>query len=355
MFKPVTLKEVAAKAGVSYQTVSKVINSKATVSPETEQRIWDAVAELNYTPNYSGRSLRQQRSKTIGYTWEPSPQDQANPILDEFLQSMFHAAEEKGYYLLCFPFHSEAKKLLDTYRELYYTGRVDGFVLSRLNYGEASVPYLLQRKIPFVAFGRLEEGDHSFPYMDVDGGKGVAQAVQHLVELGHRKIAALAWPQDSRVGNNRLEGYFSGLAKAGLPTDPRLIIRGEGTAEVGSEATRHLLSLPSQIRPTAIVCMNDLMAIGAMQAARSAGLQPGRDLGVTGFDDTPTARYLTPPLTSIYQPVSAIGNNLMKRLIELLETGSYPEPKCELVAPSLVVRQSTAGYPQPVDARERSR
>ncbi|MDD2522396.1 MAG: LacI family DNA-binding transcriptional regulator [Anaerolineaceae bacterium] len=344
MFKSVTLKEVAAKAGVSYQTVSKVINNKAKVSPETEKRIWDAIAELNYTPNYSGRSLRQQRSKTIGYTWEPSPPDQANPILDAFLQNMFRAAEEKGYYLLCFPFHADDARMLKVYAQLYDTGRVDGFVISRMNYGEPTVPYLLGRRIPFVGFGRLQDDDTSFPYVDVDGGAGIAQAMEHLVALGHRKIAALAWPSDSRVGNNRLEGYYRGLSKAGILHRPSLVVRGEGTSDVGFEATNYLLGLPEEIRPTAIVCMNDMMAIGAMQAIRQAGLQVGRDIGVTGFDDTPTARYLTPPLTSISQPISEIGENLTKRLIEFLETGIFPEPRCELVAPRLEVRESTSSY-----------
>jgi len=344
MSKSVTLKEVAAKAGISYQTVSKVINNKASVSPETEKRIWNVIEELNYTPNYNGRSLRRQRSNTIGYTLEPSPPDHANPILDAFLQSMFRAAEEKGYYLLCFPFHSDDAKMLEIYNHLYKTGRVDGFVLSRLNYGEASVHSLLEHKIPLVAFGRLEDDDRSFPYIDVDGGMGIAEAVEHLVSLGHRKIAALAWPEDSRVGNNRLEGYFNGLAKAGLVGDPNLVVRGEGTMTVGFEATTYLLNLPADVRPTAIVCMNDTMAIGAIQAVRVAGLLPGRNIGITGFDDTPTARYLTPPLTSISQPVSAIGENLMRRFIEYLETGIYPEPRCELVAPKLEIRESTVSY-----------
>jgi DNA-binding LacI/PurR family transcriptional regulator len=344
MLKSVTLKDVAAKAGVSYQTVSKVINKKANVSPETEKRIWDAIAELKYTTNYSARSLRRKRSNTIGYTWEPAPPNQSNPILDAFLQSMFRTAEENDYYMLCFPFHADDDKMLQVYHQLYNTGRVDGFILSRLNYDESSVPFLLEKKIPFVAFGRLDDHDQLFPYMDVDGGNGIAQAVEHLVGLGHKKIAALAWPEDSRVGNNRLEGYFTGLANAALMPDPRLIIRGEGSLTVGFEATSQLLGLPEQVRPTAIVCMNDMMAIGAMQAVRDAGLQVGRDIGVTGFDDTPTARYLTPPLTSISQPISTIGENLMKRLIEYLETGTYPEPRCELVAPNLEVRESTIGY-----------
>ena len=133
MLKRVTLKQVAARASVSYQTVSKVINQKAHVSDETKERIWEAVREMGYTPSYTARSLRSQRSKTIGYSWEPSPPDQTNPILDEFLQSMFRTAETCGYYLLCFPYHAEISKQIDIYRELIDTGRVDAFVLSIVN------------------------------------------------------------------------------------------------------------------------------------------------------------------------------------------------------------------------------
>ena len=166
--KRVTLKQVAARASVSYQTVSKVINHQVHVTAETEKRIWDTVLELGYTPSYTARSLRSQRSHTIGYTWEPSPPDQANPILDQFLQSMFSAAEKRGYYLLCFPY-PEPVKQLEAYRDLIDTGRVDAFVLSSINYHDPCVTFLCERKFPFVAFGRLD-GPLHFPYIDVDGG-----------------------------------------------------------------------------------------------------------------------------------------------------------------------------------------
>jgi len=342
MLKRVTLKEVAARASVSYQTVSKVINHKAHVSEETEERIYAAIREMGYTPSYTARSLRSQRSNTIGYSWQPSRPDQANPILDEFLQSMFRAAEASGYYLLCFPYHSEISTQLDTYRDLIDTGRVDGFILSVVNYDDPCVDFLLKRKFPFVAFGHLDNLS-AFPNIDVDGGKGLHMAVDHLLSLGHRRIAALAWPADSRVGNNRMDGYFSALQDAGIDVPAEWVQRGEGSYDVGYRHTLKLLSLPVLIRPTAVVAMNDLMAIGAMAAIRQKGLRPGIDIGVTGFDDTPTARYLNPPLTSLRQPVSSIGQNLMERLISYLESGVYPEPIGELVAPQLVIRGSSTG------------
>lgn len=342
MTKRVTLKEVAARATVSYQTVSKVINHQAQVTEETRKRIWEAVRELGYTPSYTARSLRSQRSMTIGYSWAPSPPDQTNPILDEFLQSMFTAAEAGGYYLLCFPHHDEISRQIDTYRELIDTGRVDGLVLSVINYNDPCVKYLLQRNFPFVGFGRLDD-PLRFPHIDVDGALGLRLAVKHLLELGHRRIASLAWPEDSRVGNARMEGYVSAMNEAGLDIPPQWMPRGEGTFEVGYHATLRLLELSADIRPTGVVAMNDLMAIGAMAALRHKGLRPGNDFAITGFDDTPTARFLTPPLTSLRQPIAMIGQNLMQRLIAFLETGVYPEPYGELVAPQLVIRQSTTG------------
>lgn len=343
MPKRVTLKEVAARASVSYQTVSKVINEKVHVSKDTEQRIWDAVRELDYTPSYTARSLRSQRSMTIGYSWEPSPPDQANPILDEFLQSMFRTAEIYGYYLLCFPYHAEIHRQLAIYREMIDTGRVDAFVLSIINYNDPCVNYLLERNFPFVGFGHLDN-PRSFPNIDVDGGLGLHMAVDHLLELGHRRIAALAWPSDSRVGNNRMDGYYAAMRKAGIHTHTEWVQRGEGSYDVGFQATLKFLALPELLRPTAIVAMNDLMAIGAMAAIHQAGLRPGADIGVIGFDDSPTVRYLNPPLTSLRQPISTIGKTLMERLIAYLETGEYPDPMCELVAPQLVIRESTIGF-----------
>jgi LacI family transcriptional regulator len=140
-----------------------------------------------------------------------------------------------------------------------------------------------------------------------------------------------------------MEGYFSAMNEAGIVVDDDWIRRGEGNFDTGNWLTTNLLELHGAKTPTAIIAMNDLMAIGAMTAIRSKGLEPGRDVAVTGFDDTPTARFLNPPLTTIRQPVIEIGKNLMFRFIKYLETGRYIEPVCELVAPELIIRESTTG------------
>jgi DNA-binding LacI/PurR family transcriptional regulator len=338
----VTLKQVAAQAGVSYQTVSKVINRQAQVSKETEERIWRVVQQLGYRPSHLARSLRSQRSRTIGYSWPPSPLDQYNPILDQFLQSLVAAAEEDGYYILIFPYQSRDGDPLHEYRELIDTGRVDGFILSAVEYDDRRIRLLIERNFPFVAFGRSNL-ELDFPYIDVDGGQGIRAVTEHLLEQGHRRIAALAWPETSRVGNNRLEGYLTAMRNAGIPPRPEWIARGEGRYAFGREATLRWLDAPENERITAIVAVNDAMAIGAMHAIQERGLRVGPDISVTGFDDAPMAQYLSPPLTTLRQPVWEIGQRLVKMLLDRLN-GKRPAPYRELIAPRLIVRPSSLGW-----------
>jgi len=343
----ITLKEVANSVGVSYQTVSKVINHQAQVSKDTEERIWQVVRELGYRPNYTARSLRAQRSYSLGYTWAPSPPDQSNPILDQFLHSMFQAAEEQGYYLLCFPYHKDPAHQLAAYRELIDTSRVDGFILSGVEYNDPRILLLQERDFPFVAFGRSNP-ELIFPWIDIDGGAGIAMAVNHLMESGFRRIAALAWPETSRVGNNRMEGYFNALHAAGISPNPEWIKRGEGRFDYGYKAAMELLDLPSAGRPTAIIALNDLMAIGAMQAVRERGLVVGTEFAIAGFDDFPMVQYLDPPLTSIRQPVWEVGQQIISMLLEYIELGKPPAASEILVMPRLIVRASTGNEHQAI-------
>lgn len=336
----VTLKDVAASAGVSYQTVSKVINHQVQVSAETNKRIWQAIESLNYRPSHIARALRSQRSFTLGYSWPPSPKDQTNPILDQFLHSIFKAAEERGYYLLCFPYNADYKEHLETYGKLIDTGRVDGFILSSVEYQDPRVLYLLGRNFPLVAFGRSNP-ELVFPWIDVDGAAGIAMIMHHLLDSGHRRIAALAWPVSSRVGNNRMEGYFDTLKAAGIEPQPSWIRRGEGRFAFGLDATRQLLELPEDERPTALVALNDPMAIGAMQAAREHKIAIGAQFAIASFDDTPMVQYLDPPLTSVRQPVWEVGQRIIPMLLDYIESGNLPEPSSILIKPQLIVRGST--------------
>jgi DNA-binding LacI/PurR family transcriptional regulator len=334
----VTLKQVAVDAGVSYQTVSKVINRQVQVSKETEERIWSSVCKLGYHPNRIARSLRSKRSRMIGYSWFPTPSNHPNPVLDQFLQGMLHAAENAGYYLLCFPHHFGPHQL-DLYQDLIDTNLVDAFAISGVEFDDDRIKFLTAQKFPFVAFGRSNQ-EWLFPCVDVDSAAGMGMVVSHLVERGHRAIAALAWPEESRVGQERMNGFLQALGLAGITPQPDWIARGVGGFDFGYQCAAQWLARPPQDRPTAIVCFNDMLAIGAMHAAQQLGLQVGRDVAITGFDDTPLVEYLEPSLTSVRQPSWSVGEQVVELLVDLLEHQESLDRQV-LLQPRLIVRRSS--------------
>jgi DNA-binding LacI/PurR family transcriptional regulator len=334
-----TLKDVAQHAGVSYQTVSKVLRNQMRVTPEVRDRIFSAVGELGYRPNVTARNLRLQSSRHIGYSWEPWRQNFFNPVLEQFQQGIVEAAELLGYHILLFP-QRPGGDLAETYRDLVRTGRVDGFVLSSLEYHDPRIRALQQLNVPLVAFGRTQS-ERPFAYVDVDGEAGLYAAMTHLFAQGHRRVAALAWPEHSRVGQERLSGYLKAMEDAGLPVDPAWIARGTGDFEFGYSATPSLLDLPSHRRPTAIVTMLDLMALGAMRALEECGLRVGQDVAVVGFDDMPVIQYLKPGLTSVRQPVWEVAQKVVEMLVSLLE-GKPADQQQVLLMPELIVRESTS-------------
>ncbi|CAG0932616.1 HTH-type transcriptional repressor CytR [Thermoflexales bacterium] len=337
MNKRITVKDVALRAGVSYQTVSKVINGKQHVLPETEERIWQAARELGYMPHQFARNLRTQRSRMIGYSWRPALPDQANHILDMFMTSMVEEAEAANYHLLPFPFH-EGTAHLDDYKTLIDSGRADGFVISSVEYHDARVTFLQERAFPFVAFGRSDAG-LDFPFVDVDGSAGIQLATEHLISQGRDRIALLGWPENSRVGDDRLQGYVNAMRAAHLPIDPDLVARVEGTFELGKALTQHWLARGPAQRPTGIVALSDTLAIGAIHAAQECGVNIPQDLAVIGFDDAPMAQYLWPPLTSIRQPIREAGHKCIEMLTALLE-GKNLEERQVILKPKLIVRAS---------------
>ena len=336
--KRVSIKDVAVRAGVSYQTVSKVLNGELKVSPATEARIAASVKELGYHPNHSARSLRTQRSQMIGYSWSSSETEQLNHIVHMFLTAVVSEAEAAGHHVLPFPYHNGDDQVAG-YRELIDAGRVDGFVLSSVMYDDPRIAFLLERRFPFVAFGRSGPDD-DFAYVDVDGAAGLRLATEHLLQRGHRRIGVLAWAAATRVGDDRLAGYLDALRAAGLPVDTTLIGRGESDFESGYTVTAGWLSRPPTQRPTAVVAVSDIMAIGAMHAAQAHGFSVGPDFAVAGFDDVPLAQYMRPPLTSIRQPIRQAGHLCVDLLVALL-SGLPLAERHILLQPELVIRAST--------------
>jgi len=333
-----TIKDVAKDAGVSIATVSYVLNDSGAVGDETRQRVLQAVQKLGYRPSVIAKGLQARKSRMIGYSWRPVPPDQFNPILEKFIHSMAEAAARHDYHVLTFPC-PEPYDEVDVYREMIGSGRVDGFILPNTNLNDRRIRHLLGVGFPFVAFGRSNP-EWDFPWVDVDGADGLQQAVNHLAELGHRRIACLAWPEASLTGQYRLDGYQAAMASAALPVDPAWVIRIQNDYHHACRATQTWLDLPSDRRPTAVVALTDLMAIGVINAATDAGLTVGRDLAVAGFDDAPIAGYLRPSLTSLRQPIAEVGEWVVTMLIDLVR-GETPSPAQVLLKPRLIVRDST--------------
>lgn len=332
-----TLKDVAEHAGVSYQTVSKVLRKEIRVTPETLKRIETAVAELDYRPNVAARSLRTRTTRLIGYSWNPTRLNEINPILEQFLNSVVNAAADRGYRLLLFPFDT-GQDWLSSYQELVLSNHVDAFILSEVEYDDPRVAHLQEMKATFVAFGHCDAAP--FPYVDVDNRLGGRMVTEHLLDQGHRKIAALAWPETSRIGAERLAGYREALEQAGIEVDHTYIVRGAGAYQSGYDCAAYLLDLPQEQRPTAFVTMVDTMAIGALHAAQQRGLRVGPDVGITGWDDTPTIQYLRPGLTSVRQPIRKVGETLVELLSGVLR-GDTAADRHVVLAPSLSVRESS--------------
>ncbi len=333
-----TIRDVAREAGVSIATVSYVLNNTKHVSEETRRKVLEAARRLGYRPSNIARGLRARRSHTLGYSWHPMPGGQINVILDTFLESMAAAAARRDYHILAYP-TSTLSDEVSFYQEVLEAERVDAFVLSNTNYDDPRIRFLMEAGVPFVAFGRANP-DWDFPWVDVDGAAGMRKAVAHLVALGHQRIAFIAWPEGSLSGEERLRGYREGMAAAGLSLRDEWIVRGEASHDVGYQAARELMALPPSLRPTAIIAVMDLMAVGAINALLDQGIRVGQDVAVVGFDDIPLARYLRPSLTTLCQPIAEIGERVIDMVLTLLE-GEEPEERHVLLEPELVVRAST--------------
>lgn len=329
---PVTLATVAARAGVSPQTVSNAINSPDMLRPETLERVRRVIGETGYRPSRAARTLRTRSSKLIGYGVLATPT--SHPILDRFLHALSQAADEAGYRILLFAC-PPGVPTLDGYEELLDEHEVDGFVLSGTDRNDPRQGWLAKRGVPFVGFGRMWSGRQIGDWVDVDGASGTDAAVEHLVGLGHRRIAFLGWERGSGAGDDRAGGWQRAMRRHGLPTRGR---RAQSVNEI--EAARAAARPLLDAGVTAVVAASDVLALGCYQALRERGAVPGRDVAVVGFDDSPTAEIVSPALTSIAQPLEEVGRECVRLLLARIAAPDA-EPERLLLEPSLAVREST--------------
>ena len=337
----VTVRDVAQRAGVSTATVSRTINGTATVSAETLDRVRAAIADLDFRPTPAAQNLRRRRTGNIALV-TPSI---VNPFFPELVAGVHPEVARRGYSLLLIDSDDPVREAA----RVAGSRLVDGVLLvasvhpgRRLTDGPSTA-------VPVVAFDR-EPATPTTAVVQCENVAGATAVVEHLIGLGHTRIAHLRGPAGLDVAEQRADGYRKALAAAGLPVDERLVRAGEFTEDSGYEVTLRLLAEPAP--PTAVFAANDMMAVGAIAALRDRGLRVPEDVSVAGFDGIHLGRYLQPPLTTYAQPVAALARRAVDLLLDAVEAatpgarppGRAATPAYRLLG-ELLVRGSTAPPP----------
>ena len=332
----VTLRDVAQHVGRSVTTVSRALADYSDVSPQTKEAVQLAVQELGYVPNITARQLQKQRTDTIGLLLPEVNLRFSDPFFSEFLSAIVERAKVHGFDLLITT-HVSADDEAATYLQYIRSRRVDGFILVRMSRADPRIALLQEQNYPFVAFGQME-GVSDFPFVDEDSELGIRLIVEHLVTLGHKRIGAIMEPTNLSKSWFRFQGFINGLKDNGIEYDESLVREGGFRQRSGQLLGAQLLDLPNP--PTAIVAGNDLIAVGAINAAHERGLVVGKDVSITGFDDIALAEYVNPSLTTLHQSVHEIGTQICDMLINIIKQESIPQEQI-IHSPELVVRESS--------------
>ncbi len=333
--KRATIRDVAARAGVSHQTVSRVINHNPNVAHLTRERVLAAIRELGYVPSPMARGLISNRSHSLGVV--------ADDISDGFFARAVAGAEiearRRGYYLMIASVEPDDDEL--GYLRLMLERRVEGLILARPSVPLAPADLRAARDagVPLVAVG--SSGLTGFPIVDVDNRQGGYDATRHLLERGHSRIATIVGPREWPSAAARLEGYRHALREAGVVEEPALV---ENASDWGLESGRagaaRLLERGSGF--TAVFAHSDLIALGAIRQLRESGLRVPDDVSIVGYDDLPVADYVDPALTTVHQPMHEVGAVAARLLLDQITGGVAPAPGSRLLPAVLVVRQSVA-------------
>jgi LacI family transcriptional regulator len=332
----VTIKDIAKRVGLSVTTVSRALNDFDDVSAETKELIRRTADEMGYVPNSLAQRFQKRKTDTIGLILPTFGPRFSDPYFSELLAGIGNKAAHQGYDLLVSTRAPGDEELL-AYRQMVQGHRVDGLVVVRTRQHDERIEYLRSVKFPFVAFGRVE-GELDFPFVDEDGAYGMRLVADHLVSLGHQRIACIASPPELTFSQYRLDGLRSRLQELNAPLDSSLVRIGDLTQRSGHEQAAELLELPKP--PTAIVAFNDLMAFGAISAVQDRGLVVGSDISITGFDNIPMSAHSHPPLTTIDQPIYQIGSMVCEILVQCVR-GETLEQKQVLLRPELNIRGSS--------------
>ena len=330
-----TLEDIAKQAGVSRSTVSRVVNENPNVSSDVRKRILEVIQATGYHPNAAARTLASQRSWTIGLLL---PQSVSffftDPYYPHLTKGIAQACNQFNYTLALFLVGTkeDEKKI---FTRVTRKGLLDGVLVQSGHHGDQQIiGQLVDAEIPQVIIGRPFRSDN-VSYIDIDNVNASFNAVTHLVRLGYKRIATITGPAQSSVGLDRKMGYIRALSERGHTVNESLIAEGDFTEAGGYYAMQKLLPA----RPDAVFAASDIMAIGAMRAAREAGMNIPGDIAFIGFDDLPIATLSDVQLTTIRQPVVQFGVKAVEILIDQIENGIQP-PRHVIMDAELVIRDS---------------
>jgi DNA-binding LacI/PurR family transcriptional regulator len=335
--KRCTIKEVAARSGVSVATVSNVLQNKSHLySPQTAERVWQAVRELGYRPSSVARSLIRRRTDTIGVILEERQELVLDPYVMSVLEGILEYTVPRNYPIKIVSMMYQQRP--DSFLAHVDDGSVDGVILVAPRTHSAALQWAAKADIPAVVAGSTLPGT-PLPCVDVDDITAFGQVVRWLVELGHRRIGHIAGPQTHWSAKRRLQAYLQTMQDMGISPEPNWIVEGQYTPPSGKEAMERLLEVSPPL--TAVVSGNDWMAMGAMEAIHQRGLRIPDDISVVGFDDIESAQWVMPPLTTFRQPMRQIGAKAAELVVKQIETGKRIRDVV-LFSADLVVRQSVA-------------
>lgn len=335
----VTISDVARAAGVSKGAVSYALNGQAGVSEETRKRILSAAKELGWRPSLRARSLSSSKAYALGLVLARNPRLLGtDPFFPSFIAGIETTLADRGYSLVLTVAAKQGAEEA-SYRRLVHEGRVDGVILSDVRTDDPRIGLLLELGLPAVTLNRPTAAS-PFPAVCMDDTEGISSAVQHLVDLGHTRIAHIGGAQHYIHGLSRRSAWANTLERNGLEAD--LFVEADFGAQQGTEATARLLQLDR--KPTAIVYANDIMATAGLSYLHQQGLRVPADVSITGYDNTEFAQYLNPALTSIGSDPLLWGSTAAQVLLNQLE-GKHDGQDIILPAPQLIIRSSTAEPP----------
>jgi LacI family transcriptional regulator len=335
------LEDIAKKAGVSRSTVSRVLNDEPNVNPATRELVWQIIRKENFQPNPSARALVKKQTEIIGVVIPTSENIfyTDNNYWTQLLAGISQATRQRNYAMLLWLGAMTGDDELSI-PKVANNRLMDGIIIASLKHDHPLFKQLLTLPYPFVMIDRPLENANQINYVSVDNVAAAEVATTHLIEMGRRRIAHISGDMNIADAHDRLQGYKNALIRAGLPIDSKLIVEGYFTQKAGYDATQQLL----RYHPDAIFAGSDTVAVGALRAAREAGLDVPDDLALIGFDDVDVATHVHPALTSMRQPLIAKGAAAAGLLIDLIQN-KLQTPQHVIMDTELVMRQSTVGEP----------